>query len=1632
MSKNLNMTNNSAPIVKKSIIPGVTILQFVENIPEGCNAPNILRKPLPLTKPEGASATFKAVTEGNPKCSFIWSHKGKNLANGKKHKILHNKLMTEFTLQIKKLTISDAGYYKCTASNEYGEAFCTVNLIVAQAHGSDPADFLKILKKREATEKKEEFSEEYVWEILMEADKKDYEKICHKYGITNYRYMLKQLNQMKKEREEKQAEYVTSIANLKRVETKKDGSCTFGFEMDLKNPASKIFLYKNGEMISYDTEEMMRHYLKQVGKKYTFCIKDLQPDDVGMYRVDVEDATVFSTAIEESAIPVGFTYQLSDVKCEESEDAVFECASSVPLVANWTFGSQSLADGDKYQIEVSPDSLMHSLTVKDISPADSGLYTISAGELSSSARLILEDSNLSGKSSKHGQRRGLHGSDLDGLNKLKSSQDGTNSQRGKGDGQNSSKDGMNRMGKDGRDGLDGMGRDGSSGLDGMGRDGRSGLDGMGRDGRSGLDGMGRDGRSGLDGMGRDGRSGLDGMGRDGLSGLDGMGRDGRSGLDGMGKDGRSGLDGMGRDGRSGLDGMGRDGRSGLDGMGRDGRSGLDGMGRDGRSGLDGMGRDGSSGVDGMGRDGSSGLDGMGRDGRGGLDGMGRDGRGGLDGMGRDGHSGLDGTGKDGRAGLDGMGRDGSSGLDGMGKDGSSGMDRMGRDGSSGLDGMGRDGSSGLDGMGRDGSSGLDGMGRDGRSGLDGMGRDGSSGLDGMGKDGRGGLDGMGADGLAGSGGDGKTGFGGLGNNLNASSHIRGKDENDSTGLGDSSNDANKNKGLSGASGSGQDGQGLQDSTSNRDDSQKGSSRRRQTSMQDDSLASDSARHFKTGLSNVSVRKGQDTELCCVLASEMSDGCWYKNGKKIIAGDKSEMVKDGTKHTLKLHNVQEEDSGIYRFESDGRKTEASLLIEEPPELDQDVLNQLRKKPITVKAGHTATVKVPFSGKPPVKATWSKDGDELLDDRRISISNDGKFTRLSISNCSRKDRGKLSVKLRNESGTTETFVADLLVTDKPLSPQGPVEVVESSEHCIAIKWKPVRDDGGVPLSHYTVERQQVGRNTWNKVGDVDKDTTTISTDKVEPQKKYMFRIWAVNPEGVSESLVSDAVAAGIKALAGPPAPPKIVTSSSKAIKLSWAAPRSSGGLRLTGYFIEKRKKGSNIWNTINEEPIPDLQWIVTDVVAGQEYEFRVIAVNSSGRGEPSGESESVFAREPMDPPGIVKDLRVTYSDYSSISLAWTPPLRQNNDFAEGYLVEVKSFGSTTWTRCNTAAVNMTSYTVKGLKEMGKYSLRVTAVNSGGMGTPLELDRYVFAMPPAVCPKFVLNKSINKFMVIEEGNSIRTQFSFEGSPPPEVTWLKDGLPLSKEATIINTTENSQLFIPASQRSDSGIYSIFLKNFFGQESFDFEIRVTAIPKPPGPLTLDENVPNTVTVSWESSWDEHLDDHLYYVVKKRDSSRTAWHTVGNNIFNNRFTIINIIPERKYYFRVLAKNDMAFSDPSDTKEPWSISKKRDPFTLKLPTYKEVNKNRVPVFSVKLKTHIVPSGCDVNMSCAVEGYPLPQVTWYKNNIALENNRNYWSTNVCGVCSLCIFGASPNDSGLYTAIAENSLGRAMCSTTLTITE
>lgn len=106
------------------------------------------------------------------------------------------------------------------------------------------------------------------------------------------------------------------------------------------------------------------------------------------------------------------------------------------------------------------------------------------------------------------------------------------------------------------------------------------------------------------------------------------------------------------------------------------------------------------------------------------------------------------------------------------------------------------------------------------------------------------------------------------------------------------------------------------------------------------------------------------------------------------------------------------------------------------------------------------------------------------------------------------------------------------------------------------------------------------------------------------------------------------------------------------------------------------------------------------------------------------------------------------------------------------------------------------------------------------------------------------------------------------------------------------------------------------------------------------------------------------------------------------------------------------------------------FSLTLPVSKDCCFETPPAFSVPLKTHNSPESYECYMSCAVTGNPRPYVTWYRNNISLNTNTNYYITNTCGVCSMMILKVGPKDSGNYSVVAENPLGRVECSTNLVV--
>ncbi|XP_039862362.1 immunoglobulin-like and fibronectin type III domain-containing protein 1 [Simochromis diagramma] len=1312
-------------IKKRSRVPGVMITQTVEQLPPGKSTPDFTRKPIAVTVQEGKKTFFKAMVSGEPAPTVTWGRNKGEIDDPEKYKTRYDERAREHILEIININPDQADTYKCFATNEYGKAVCTTTLNVIAAGfkkksqgGSqqEPQDFRSMLKKTVVVTRKKQLPPQKegeidpkLWELLISAPKKDYEKICLEFGVTDFRWMLKRLNQMKKERADEQAKVVEQLENVKQIEVKPNGKAEFGFDMQLWDPNSAVNLYKDGVMVPYADDENSKHSLRKKGTNYIFSIKDPQPEDAGFYQVDVEEANVLTTDFRVPAVE--FVDKIKDAKAVESEDAVFQCVLSTPLNRiTWSREDSSLEHGDKYEITVSEDKLTHTLRVKDCEIADKGAYYAIAGIASSRASLMVEEDPHGRKGRKGTKTIGHDNLSNQGLDKAKISKE-----------------------KDDLEAVD--------------------------------------------------RALAEKKAADTL---------------GDAKDGGDGRDGLGAG-------------------------------------------------------------------------------------------------------------DGSSGKIG--------------DGSGDRDGDGTDG-------------------------------------------------------------DDKN-------------HLRSEEDDK-----DTKDDASKKK------------------------------QSRTGPLVPDTVL-DRGVQFISGLSDTNANIGERVEMSCKLSSETSEGRWYKNGKLLTNEDGVTIIKDGAFHRLIVDCCKKDDAAVYRFEAEGRKSEATLNIQDPPKMDPDALGNFTK-PVIIKAGENAEWKLPFSGQAPMTIQWYKNDDELLPALNVKIETSDSESQLRLIKCQRKDSGEVKIKIKNEFGTTEA-ISKLIVLDKPTPPQGPVDIMESAVTSVEFKWKPPKDNGGCPIANYIIERQQVGRNKWTSLGEIPGNSPSFKDSDVDPGRRYCYRIRAKTAEGISDYLQTEDIPAGVLRYPGPPAVPKVVSAFKDCINLAWSPPCDTGGTKIVGYNLEKNKKGTNYWSLVNQKgPIIDTKYAVKDVFEGAAYEFRVSAVNLSGAGDPSIPCDTVIARDPMKPPGKVTDLKLTSSNYTTFSLAWTKPkeVQGVEDEAQGYYVEIRPIESLEWTRCNTTPITLTSYTVLGLKAMATYWVRVIATNYGGDGEPQSFDNYIIAMPPPVKPKFK-DRNMKTFVVVKSGNTVRLNINFEASPMPEIFWLKDGIPVPKHVTITNSDKGSQLLIPTSERTDTGIYTITVKNMVGQESFNVEIRVTDDPKPPGPVELEQNIPGTVTLSWTPSPDEKRDDRLHYMVSKRDSFKRTWRTVADNLFNNKFTVVNILPGRQYHFRVFAKNDMGLSPPSES-PAFETKKEKEKFQVNRPEIKHRIFDSPPSFIVPLKRRTAPQGYECYMSCAIKGDPAPRVTWYWNNISLNTNTNYHITNVCGVCSLLILRVGPKDNGEYKVAIQNKLGTAESSMTLNVRE
>lgn len=120
--------------------------------------------------------------------------------------------------------------------------------------------------------------------------------------------------------------------------------------------------------------------------------------------------------------------------------------------------------------------------------------------------------------------------------------------------------------------------------------------------------------------------------------------------------------------------------------------------------------------------------------------------------------------------------------------------------------------------------------------------------------------------------------------------------------------------------------------------------------------------------------------------------------------------------------------------------------------------------------------------------------------------------------------------------------------------------------------------------------------------------------------VYKIRAVNEHGKDEAEVEVTV---LSAPSKPKGPLKVSDVTKNGAKLKWDKPEDDGGKPITGYVVEKLDKGR--WVPVGRTTEPEMD--VKGLQEGNEYKFRVRAVNDEGESEPLETEGSIVAKNPF---------------------------------------------------------------------------------------------------------------------------------------------------------------------------------------------------------------------------------------------------------------------------------------------------------------------------------------------------------------------------------------------------------------------
>ncbi|XP_067391212.1 hemicentin-1 isoform X2 [Emydura macquarii macquarii] len=621
--------------------------------------------------------------------------------------------------------------------------------------------------------------------------------------------------------------------------------------------------------------------------------------------------------------------------------------------------------------------------------------------------------------------------------------------------------------------------------------------------------------------------------------------------------------------------------------------------------------------------------------------------------------------------------------------------------------------------------------------------------------------------------------------------------------------------------------------------------------------------------------------CEVTGFPPPDLSWLKNGKPISLNTNALIMPGG--RTLQIPRVRLSDGGEYiciaRNEAGESKKKHFLTVYVPPSIKDHSGASLAV--VTVRVGTPVTLECESNAVPPPVVTWYKNGRMITESANMEILVDGQM--LQIKSAEVSDTGQYVCKAINIAG---------------------------------------RDDKNFHLNVYVPPSIEGSEQDW--INETISNPVTFACDATGIPPPTL--IWLKNGKPIenSDSLEIHILSGGSK------------------LQIARSQHSDSGTYTCLASNVEGKAQKSYI-----------LFIQVPPNIIGSEMPSEVSAL--------LGESIQLVCNT----NGIPKPAIQWLKDGNPVTSNESQRIRVTPD---GSTLNV--FGALT-------------------SDMGKYTC--VATNPAG-----EDDR-IFNLNVYVPPAIADNKDEAEKLTALLDASINIECTAVGTPPPQINWLKNGLPLSISSQIRLLSAGQILRIVRAQMSDVGVYTCVASNRAGVDNKHYNLQVYVPPSMDNPGEIEElTIVKGNPASMMCFTDGTPTPNILWLKNGQPLSLGTHLTISNQGMILHIAVTDSDDTGR--FTCIASN-----------EAGEVSKH---FTLKVLEPPRINGSDQPEEISVVVNNLL------ELFCISIGNPVPKITWMKDGRPLPQNDDVHALR--GGEILQIASAQVEDTGRYTCLASSPAG------------